>query len=118
LLDGLVGGTTRSLPVNVPNRGQVTNVPDGVIVECIGTIDGDGVRARDEVTIPGFLGEAVRRIAATEELTVEAALTGDRTKALEAMLADPYGGSIPYEDTVAMTDDLLAATADWLPQFS
>jgi alpha-galactosidase len=118
LLDGLVSGTPRALPVNLPNRGQVTNVPEGVIVESIGIADGDGARARDTVTIPGFLGEAVRRIAATEELTVEAALTGDRTKVLEAMLADPYAGSIPYEDTVAMTDELLAATEDWLPQLS
>ncbi len=118
VLDGLVGGTPRSLPMNLPNRGQVTNVPEGVIVECIGIADGTGARARDAVTIPGFLGEAVRRIAATEELTVEAALTGDPTKVLEAMLADPYAGSIPYEDTVAMTDDLLAATKDWLPQFT
>lgn len=117
LLDGLVGGTTRSLPMNLPNRRQVTNVPEGVVVECIGTADGNGARARDEVTIPGFLGEAVRRIAATEELTVEAALTGDRTKVLEAMLADPYAGSIAYEDTIAMTDELLTATSDWLPQF-
>jgi alpha-galactosidase len=118
LLDGLVGGKARSLPVNLPNRGQVTNLPDDVIVECIGISDAEGVRARDEVTIPGFLGEAVRRIAATEELTVEAALSGDRDKVLEAMLADPYAGSIPYEDTVEMTDELLAATKDWLPQFS
>jgi alpha-galactosidase len=118
LLDGLGGGTPRSLPMNLPNRGQVTNVPEGVIVEAIGTADADGARPRDEVTIPGFLGEAVRRIAATEELTVEAALTGSRSKVLEAMLADPYAGSIPYEDTVTMTDELLAATKDWLPQFT
>jgi alpha-galactosidase len=118
LLDGLVGGKARTLPVNLPNQGQVQGLPEGVIVECMGTADGNGVQPRDQVTIPGFLGEAVRRIAATEELTVEAALTGDRTKVLEAMLADPYAGSIPYEDTVAMTDELLAATSDWLPQFS
>jgi alpha-galactosidase len=116
VLDGLVGGAARSLPMNLPNRGQVTNVPEGVIVECIGTADATGAHARDAVTIPGFLGEVVRRIAASEELTVEAALTGDRTKVLEAMLTDPYAGSIPYEDTVAMTDELLAATSDWLPQ--
>jgi alpha-galactosidase len=118
VLDGLVGGEPRSLPMNLPNRGQVTNVPEGVIVECIGTADASGAHARDAVTIPGFLGEVVRRVAASEELTVEAALTGDRTKVLEAMLTDPYAGAIPYEDTVAMTDELLAATSDWLPQLT
>jgi len=118
VLDGLAGSGSRDVPVNLPNRGQVTNVPEGVIVECIGTVDEHGVRARDTATIPGFLGEAVRRIAACQELTVEAALTGDRSKVLEAMLADPSAGSLPYEDTVAMTDELLAATSAWLPQFA
>ncbi|HEY8216013.1 MAG TPA: hypothetical protein VIH82_02695 [Acidimicrobiia bacterium] len=116
LLDGLVSGRRRDLPVNLPNAGQVDDLPAGVVVECIGTADADGVRARDHVSIPGFLGETVRRVAAAEELTVDAALSGDRTTVLEAMLADPVAGSIPYEHTVAMTDELLTATAEWLPQ--
>ena len=33
------------------------------------------------------------------------------------MLADPLAGRLPYEHVVAMTDELLAATAPWLPQF-
>jgi len=118
LLDGLVSGRRRDLPVNLPNTGQVGGLPDGVVVECIGTADSGGVRPRDHVTIPGFLGEAVRRVAAAEELTVDAALSGDRTVVLEAMLADPFGGSIPYEHVVTMTDELLAATSQWLPQFN
>jgi alpha-galactosidase len=118
LLDGLVSGQRHDLPVNLPNSGQVEGLPERVVVECIGTADADGLRARDHVAIPGFLGEAVRRVAAAEELTVEAALRGDRNLVLEAMLADPLAGSIPYEHTVAMTDDLLAATSAWLPQFN
>ena len=63
-----------------------------------------------------MLGELLRRVVASQELTVEAAVTGSPTTALEAMLADPMAGSIPYEHVVAMTDELLAATAPWLPQ--
>jgi alpha-galactosidase/6-phospho-beta-glucosidase family protein len=54
----------------------------------------------------------------SQELTVNAAVSGDRTKALEAMFADPMAGSLPFEHVVAMTDELLAATRPWLPQFS
>jgi alpha-galactosidase len=118
ILDGIESGRRRDLPVNLPNAGQVEGIPTGVVVECIGAADADGVRARDHVAIPGFLGEAVRRIAAAEELTVEAALSGNRDTVLEAMLADPVAGSIPYEHTVAMTQELLAATSGWLPQFA
>jgi alpha-galactosidase/6-phospho-beta-glucosidase family protein len=50
-------------------------------------------------------------------LTVDAALTGDRTRVIEAMLTDPMAGQLPYEHLVAMTGELLAATAPWLPQF-
>ena len=37
---------------------------------------------------------------------------------LEAMLADPIAAQLSYENVVAMTDEMLAATARWLPQFA
>ena len=33
--------------MNLPNTGQVPDLPAGVIVEAMGVADGDGVRARD-----------------------------------------------------------------------
>jgi alpha-galactosidase len=118
LLEGLVTGEERVLPMNLANAGQVTNLADGVVVECMGVADGDGLRARDVTTVPGWLGEHLRRVAASEELTVLAALTGDRSLVVGAMLADPMAGRLPYERVVTMTDELLDATAAWLPQFS
>jgi len=64
------------------------------------------------------LGEYLREVSLSQELTVEAALTGDRTGVLEAMLTDQVARQLPYEQLVAMTDELLAATAHWLPQFA
>jgi alpha-galactosidase/6-phospho-beta-glucosidase family protein len=118
LLEGMVTGKARDLPVNLPNTGQVTNLPDGVMVECIGTSDADGVRARDVTTIPGVLGSRVAQIVASQELTVDAALSGDRSTLLEAMCSDPVVGSLAWEDIVAMTNDLLLATSRWLPRFA
>jgi hypothetical protein len=34
------------------------------------------------------------------------------------MLADPLAGRIDFDRLGCMTDDLLAATAPWLPQFA
>jgi alpha-galactosidase/6-phospho-beta-glucosidase family protein len=68
--------------------------------------------------VPSFLGEHLRRVVSSQELTVEAALSGNPTTVLEAMLADPVAGSLPYEHVTAMTDSLLEATAPWLPQFA
>ena len=40
LLDGMVTGKARALPVNLPNRGNVTNLADDAVVEIIGVADG------------------------------------------------------------------------------
>jgi alpha-galactosidase len=118
LIRAVVTGKPRALPMNLPNTGQVTTLPDGAITECMGIADADGVRPRDQVAVPSILGEYLRRIHASQELTVEAALSGNRTTVLEAMLADQMVSRLPYEQVVAMTDELLSATASWLPQFA
>ncbi len=118
LLHSLLTGHPAPLPVNLPNVGQVENLAADVVVECMGIADRDRVVARDRASVPSLPGEQLRRVAVSEELTVEAALTGSRTTVLEAMLADPLAGRLPYEHVVAMTDDLLQATAPWLPQFT
>jgi alpha-galactosidase len=118
LLDGLVSGVDRHLPVNLPNTGQVADLPEGVVVECIGLSGAEGVRPRDVVHVPSVLGEYLRRIVTSHELTVDAAVTGDRRTVLEAMLTDQMAGRLPYEHVVAITDELLAATSPWLPQFA
>jgi alpha-galactosidase len=117
LIDSLLTGTPLPLPVNLPNQGQVENLAHDVTVESIGMAEDGKVRPRDHVQVPSVLGEQLRRVAAAEELTVEAGVTGDPTVVLEAMLADPVAGALPYEHVVSMTDELLAATQPWLPQF-
>lgn len=117
LLEGLVSGESRHLPVNLPNTGQVANLPSDVVVECIGVADDAGVRPRDTTAVTGVLAGRLEQVVASQELTVEAALTGSRDLVLESMLCDPLASALPYEDVVSMTDEMLAATAPWLPQF-
>ena len=66
---------------------------------------------------PAVCAEWIRRHVEVQELTVEAALTGDRDAVCAAMALDPLCGRADLRDIEAMTDDLLAATAAWLPQF-
>jgi alpha-galactosidase/6-phospho-beta-glucosidase family protein len=87
------------------------------VVEITGISDGTGLRGRDTTTVPGIFGEYLRRVHFSQERTVEAALTGDRTLVLEAMLSDAMATQIAYDDLVTMTDEMLAATSRWLPQF-
>ncbi|HUY21898.1 MAG TPA: hypothetical protein VMV22_06120 [Acidimicrobiales bacterium] len=118
LLEGLVTGEDRDLPANLPNAGQVGNLADDVVVECMAVAGTGGVRARDRASVPTYLGEHLRRVVSSQELTVEAAVRGDPATVVEAMLADPLAGALPYEHVVAMTEELIAATTAWLPQFA
>ncbi len=116
LIGAVVAGKHVSLPMNLPNTGQVTDLPEGVVVECMGEI-AEGVILPRDVASAGAASEHLRRVVASQELTVDAALEGDRSLVVKAMLADPFAGSLPFEHVVAMTDEMLAATAPWLPQF-
>jgi alpha-galactosidase len=81
-------------------------------------VDGDGVRGREPVHAPPFFASWLNRIVAAQELTVDAALTGDRELVHEAMLLDPHAGTLGLATIERMTDELLAATVRWLPQFA
>jgi alpha-galactosidase/6-phospho-beta-glucosidase family protein len=117
ILDALITGKAASFPMNLPNEGQVTDLPAGVVVECIGRTEDGTVRPRD-VASAGAAADLLRRVVSSQELTVEAALTGDRRTLLQAMLIDPICGSLPLEHVVAMRDEMLQATLAWLPAFA
>jgi len=57
-------------------------------------------------------------VVASQEMTVEAAVSGNRDRAVDAMLMDPLAGRIDFDHVAQMTDEMLAATAQWLPQFA
>jgi alpha-galactosidase/6-phospho-beta-glucosidase family protein len=105
-------------PLNIPNDGQVADLPLGSTVESICIVDGGGVRGRDAVSLPAGLAECLRRVSASQELTVDAAVTGDRDTAFAAMLLDPLTSRLGYDAIAAMTEEMLAATGEWLPQFA
>lgn len=114
LLENLPGW----FPLNIPNGGQVADLRDGAVVESMCVVDGSGVRGRDVVHVPSVLADTLVRVSAAQELTVDAALTGDRERVFEAMLVDPLAGRLDYDAVQAMTDEMLAATKRWLPQFA
>ncbi len=118
LIDAQLRNKPREYPLNIANTGQVPDLPDGVVVESICTVDGSGIRGRDRASVPPVLADTLRRVSASQELTVEAALTGNRDTVVDAMLVDPLAGRIDYDAVPRMADEMLAATAQWLPQFA
>jgi alpha-galactosidase len=104
--------------VNIANMGQCPDLPNGVVVESMCTVDARGVRGRDRAVLPSLLADTVRRVSLSQELTVEAAVTGDRDRVVDAMLVDPLAGRIDYQAVQNMADDMITATSKWLPQFA
>jgi alpha-galactosidase len=118
VIDSLLTGTRRELPLNLPNAGQCPDLPADAVVESMCVVDGDGIRGRDVARPPAALAELLRRHAAVQEMTVEAAIAGDRRLAHAAFALDPLAGRGDLRDTDAMVEELLAGTAKWLPQFA
>jgi alpha-galactosidase/6-phospho-beta-glucosidase family protein len=117
VIDSLLTGTRREVPLNLPNAGQCPDLPMESVVEGICVADGSGLRGRDTAQAPAPLAELLRRHVATQELTVEAAVTGDFGTALSAFELDPLAGRGDLRETEAMARELVQGTAGWLPQF-
>lgn len=118
VIEALLTGERLEAPVNIPNAGQAPGLPPEVVVETMCVVDGDGIRGRDAAALPEPFAEMVRRTVAVQELTVEAAVSGDREAARAAFALDPLAGRGAWDDVTAMADELLEATARWLPQFA
>jgi alpha-galactosidase len=118
VIDSLVTGSRREVPANIPNAGQCPDLPADVVVESICIVDADGIRGREVARAPAPFAEVLRRQVAVQEMTVEAAMSGDRALAGAAFALDPLAGRGDLERTDAMVAELLAGTAKWLPQFA
>lgn len=117
IIDARLRDEPRRLPLNIPNAGQCPDLAPDVVVESMCRVDAHGVVGTDAVSAPPLLGEYLRRVSASQELTVDAALEGDRDLAFAAMLADPLASTVDYDSLWAMTNELIDATSRWLPQF-
>jgi alpha-galactosidase len=101
--------------VNVPNYGLVTNLPEGAILEIPAIVSHNGVRGVFIGDIPHGISTMLSQRIYQQNLTMEAAINGDRQMALQAMLLDPLVSSVDIAED--MLDELLEAHEENLPRF-
>jgi alpha-galactosidase len=103
---------------NVPNRGLISNLPQGCCVEVPCLVDSNGIQPTPVGVLPTQLAALNRTNINVQELIVEAALTG-RTEAVHhAVMLDPLTGAVCTLPQIrAMVDEMLVAQAQWLSQF-
>jgi alpha-galactosidase len=108
-------GNHTHLAVNLPNRGQITNLPMGSIVETPGIVTGAGVHGVNIGSLPEPIAELCRRELAVVQLCVDAAVHGDRQTALQCLLLDPVITDIDIGEKIL--EDYLITYREYLPQF-
>lgn len=117
LIISIATNRQREFHVNIPNEGSITNISQGSIVEVPALVDASGARAICMGRLPrGALG-LTQAIINWEELTVDAALTGERELVLQALLSHPRW-PITFDKAGKLCDEMLEAQARYLPQFS
>ena len=101
--------------MNLPNKGQVSNLPEDAVLESFGVANANGAHGISVGYVPDGILSALYKHIINQELIVEAGLTGNRKLALQALMNDPL--VTKWDDTEKMLDELLQANARYLPQF-
>ena len=115
LIASLHAGTGDVQVVNVRNGGAIPNLPGDAVVEVSARIDKDGAHPLPtEPLRPEMLG-LVEHAKAYELLTARAAVSGSRSDALTALMANPLVGD--YEIAAPLLDALLEQNRPHLPRF-
>jgi alpha-galactosidase len=103
---------------NVPNRGLIRSLPENCCVEVPCLIDANGVQPTSLDHYPTQLVALNRTNINVQELTVEAALTGNTEAVHHAVMLDPLTAAVcTLPEVRAMVDEMLDIQEQWLPQF-
>jgi 6-phospho-beta-glucosidase len=115
LIASLYDGRGDVQVVDVRNDGALPDLPDTAVVEIPAVIDRDGAHPLPLSPLVPEQRALVQAVKAYEELTIEAARTGDRDVALRALAANPLVGA---EVASPLLDAILEADAAHLERFA
>jgi alpha-galactosidase len=117
VIHSMVTGTMRRIHANVANRGLITNLPEGYAVEVPCVVDRLGVRPEQVGPLPLQCAALNRSFVSVGQLTVRAAITGDRRMVRQAAMADPNTAATLTVDQIwQLCDELTAAHGDLIPE--
>ncbi|MHB0878521.1 MAG: family 4 glycosyl hydrolase [Anaerolineae bacterium] len=103
--------------LNVINNGAIDNVMPDICVETPVRVDASGFHALQFGSLPPAIAGWVNLVGSVQDLTVRAAVEGDRQYALQALALDPMCYHLEIGQIEAMLNEMLAAQQRWLPQF-
>jgi alpha-galactosidase len=119
IIEGLETGRVYRGHFNVVNKGNITNLPDGCIVEIPGYVDRIGIHMPVVGDLPLACAATCSATVRVQQMGVEAAVHGDVMLLKQAMLHDPLVGAVCNPEEIwQMTDEMLVAQEQWLPNFT
>lgn len=108
-------GNHYHLAANLPNAGQISNLPDGAIVETPVHVNGAGIHPIHIGNLPEPIAELCRRELMAAQLGIDAVVEGNRELALQCLLLDPVIRDMDAARNIL--DDYLKSYKEHLPQF-
>jgi alpha-galactosidase len=119
IIEALETGRTYRGHFNIVNQGHITNLPDGCVIEIPGYVDKNGINMPVVGDLPLACAATCSASVRVQEMGKEAAVHGDVTLLKQAMLHDPLVGAVCNPEEVwQMTDEMLVAQAQWLPNYA
>jgi alpha-galactosidase len=118
IVHAMTVGEPARIVANVPNAGGrlIPNLAADACVEVPALVDGLGVHPVAMGPLPPQCAAYTRPAVDCQELTVAAALEEDRDLVYHAVLTDPQvQAALSLDDAWRLTDELIAAEAEWLP---
>lgn len=110
-----LAGNHYHLAANLPNVGQIANLPLGATVETPVHVNGAGIHPVHVGSLPQPIAELCRRELMVAQLAVDAAVEGSYEKALQCLLLDPVVHDMDIAKNIL--DDYLKTYKEHLPQF-
>ena len=102
--------------VNLPNNGQISNLPKGAVVETNATFRSDSVIPVATGDIPSEIYCLIARTVANQEMVVEAALTRNLDLAFNAFINDPLV-TLDVANARKLFDEMVENTKEYLKDY-
>ncbi len=101
--------------VNVPNRGQIPNLPLGSVVETNAMFGRDRIEPVFAGAMPSNILPLVARHIYNQENTLRTALTCDRKLGFSTFMNDPQMAAVSIKDGQKLFDEMLENQRKYLP---
>jgi len=116
LLKALLGLGDRISNVNLPNQGQIPNLPLGAVVETNALFGRDRIEPIHAGPAPAGIVPLLARHVLNQENTLAAALRCDRKLGFSTFMNDPQMARVKAADARALFDDMLENQRKYLPR--